>query len=63
MPYIRLDDSSTSHHSSNSTSTFPSSQPRSFLMRIPQFNPRVPKGAKMSGERKRKLLLSYLPDW
>ena len=32
-------------------------------MKLPQYGPREIKSVKVSSDRKRKLLLSYLPDW
>jgi len=44
-------------------SNAPPPEPRTFLTKIPQFNPRELKSAKIPRDRKRRLLLSYLPDW
>ena len=60
MSYIRLHDPPTTQYP---PSNFPSSKSSSLLMRLPQFGPREIRGAKVSSERKRKLVLSYLPDW
>ena len=63
MSYIRLEDQTrTTRYPPNNPST-PPSKPRSLLMKLPQYGPRDLKTGKVSSERKRKLLLSYLPDW
>ena len=63
MSYIRLHDPPTTQYPPADSSKFPPSKPRSFLMKLPQYGPRELKGAKISTERRRRLLLSYLPDW
>lgn len=66
MSYIRLHDQTPqtrTQYPPSLPSNSPPSNPRSLLMRLPQYGPRDLKGGKVSRERKRKLLLSYLPDW
>lgn len=63
MSYIRLQDPTSTRYPPTNSSSLPPSKPPSFLMRLPQYGPREFKGAKVSSERKRRLLFSYLPDW
>ena len=63
MSYTRLHDPTSSSYPPSMTSNAPPPEPRTFLTKIPQFNPRELKSAKIPRDRKRKLLLSYLPDW
>lgn len=63
MSYTPLDSPPTVHHSSNNPTNFPASGSQSFFMKLPQLHPRELKNIKISNQRRRRLLLSYLPDW